>query len=153
MTLTFKTVPQDKIQEVANTYGYRAPGFKKWTSCRCSSNHKTTATWIKCRLNFYHDNGENKHKPSIKTHKCSGKEPWLVIRKTYSGDYYTTHNGKSNNCGYFIYDVESFSSHRDALNRYHQLKTEACRDHFEGPSRCYSVPCIFVEPHVFYIDF
>ena len=152
MSTTVEIVPEERIQEIAGFHGYIAPKLRKWVGCRCSTNHRTTATWIKCRLNFYHDNGENKHKPSFDTYKCHYSQPWLVLMKTYSGDYYTTHNGKKNNCGYFTYDVESFSSHREALNRYHQLNTENCQNHFEGPDKCFFKACRFVEPYIVYIE-
>lgn len=152
MSTTVEIVPEERIRDIANIHGYVAPFLRRWAGCRCSTNHKTTATWIKCRLNFYHDNGENKHKPSFTTHHCDNREPWLVLVKTYSGDYYTTHNDKSNNCGYFTYEVYSFESHRGALNKYHQLNTEKCWLHDESPSQCYARPCRFVEPYVVYIE-
>jgi hypothetical protein len=149
---TVEIVPPGVIEEVAYANGYRPAPLRNWAGCRCSTSHKSTSTWIKCRLNFYHDNGENKHKPSFETRGCSGREPWLVLMKTYSGSYYTHHSGKSNNCGYYTYEVESFSSHRGALNRFHQLHTKPCINHFEGPNKCYSKPCRFVEQYIVYIS-
>ena len=141
-------VPEQLIEEVAYKNGYYPPTLRQWFGCRCSTSHKTTAAWIKCRLNFYHDNGENKSKPTFDTSRCDGKQPWLVLMKTYSGDYYTSYNGRSINRGYFTYKVLSFDSHRDALNEYHRLNVGKCMNHFEAPNNCHFGPCQFVEPYI-----
>lgn len=151
MGFTEELVPEELIEEVAAKNGYRTPTLRQWFECRCSASHKTTAAWIKCRLNFYHDNGENKTKPSFDVFLCDGRQPWLVLMKTYSGDYYTTHNGRSTNRGRYTYQVLSFDSHKDALNQYHQLNVGRCMNHFEGPSNCHFGPCRFVEPYIVHL--
>lgn len=145
-----KRVPIEDLLLVAETYGYEAPALKVWTSCRCSKSHKNSGSWIKCRLNYYHDNGENKHKPAFDTSAVgSGKLPWVVLTKTYSGDYYTEWNGRTNNQGYYEYGVQAFSTHKDALNRYHQMATKNCTNH---PDWCWKTPCRFIEPYIIEIS-
>lgn len=147
-----EVVSQEHIEEVATTHGYVAPALKLWTGCRCTKSHKNSGSWIKCRLNYYHDNGENKSKPTFNTSEVyRGKSPWVVLVKTYSGDYYTHHNGRARNHGYYRYEVWSFDTHREALNRYHQMSTENCLAHFEGLNRCYNTPCRFVESYIIQI--
>lgn len=138
---------QTDIDSIVDKYGYESPKFTKLSGCKCPSNHKTLLAWYKCNFVKYEDNGENYHKTTVQVRSLgSSSAPWAIYKKTYSGDYYTEHNGKKNNCGYYTYEFFCLDTQKDALNYYHELKTEPCLDCCSGFK-----PCKNVAPVLLYV--
>jgi hypothetical protein len=130
---------QADINQRIKPFNYQPPSIKKVSKCRCDKNHRNIETWLKCYFKFYHDNGENKHLPSVGVReKGYQASQWAVYKIGYSGDYYTEHNGKKNNCGYYIYSIVTFDTQTEALRQYHSWSI----DQYEDDS---------VEPFIMYI--
>ena len=138
---------QPQIDDIADEHGYEPPEFIKLSGCPCESNHRTLLAWYKCNFVKYEWNGENSHKTVVGVREVGGpNSPWAVYTRIYSGDYYTEHNGKKNNCGYYEYQFFCFDTQKDALNYYHELRTTTCMD-------CcpYGTPCKNVAPILLYV--
>jgi hypothetical protein len=120
------TVSYAKILSVAAESGYTAPQIQIWKSCRCHKKHRSVEKIVACRLSGYESNGQSSTKSVVNFFSSYPQEEWVVFKKLYSGDYYSTHNGKRRNNGYFTYDVQGLPTLKDAMNYYHVLKTRHC---------------------------
>jgi hypothetical protein len=89
-----------------------------WTMHNCDKSHRDAKSFIKCCLNKYYYNGENAHKPSIRSY---GSGSWAVIREMWSDVYYTEHNGKRNNQQYKIFEITTYTTYEEATNYYSKL--------------------------------
>lgn len=126
MQLDFSQV---EIIDRIKPYSYAPPKMKTVAKCKCDKNHRNMETWFKCYFKFYHDNGENKHLPSVSVWERGFQtSQWAVYKIGYSGDYYTEHNGKKNNCGYYIYSIVTFDTQTEALRQYHSWNTNQYED-------------------------
>ena len=95
-----------------------------WTDHKCESKHRSGEAFLKCAASWFH-NGE---KLTKNDRSFSGTGEWAVTHSSYSGDYYTTHNGKRLNHGHIIEDISLFETYEEARDYLTERLNSFCHD-------------------------
>ncbi len=96
---------------------------RTWRSHRCDSSHKTADTFLRCALRKYSPN--NSGKLTLSQVSTQGYGDWAVIHQSYSGDYFTTHNGRRLNHGHTVVDVIFYET-LERADEIHKMATKLC---------------------------
>jgi len=110
----------------SNVWAEKKPvisNVKTWRSHRCDSNHKAADTFLRCALRKYSPN--NSGKLTLAQVSTKGYGEWAVIHQTYSGDYFTTHNGKQLNHGHNKVDALLYET-LERASEIHKMATRLC---------------------------